>query len=128
MPSTNRNKSSSKQSRTLDRVGMPELAVLLKKSIAVLGGHLPKGVLSILPRAEMQKAAKRRPSDDQIESGMDPIDAAFNRMELSAFPTFDKYIKEHPEEFIHGDNAHAARQISPSEFRPRAQVRPGPAR
>ena len=88
---------------TLDRVGMPELAVLLKKSIAVLGGHLPKRVLAILPSAERQKAAKRRPSDDQIQSGMDPIDAAFNRMELSSFPKFDEYIKQHPEEFIHGD-------------------------
>ena len=65
----------------------------------MMGARLPAAVLSTLSNSSRKRAAKRRPSDDNIENRMWPLDQKFNQMNYSFVSKADEYIKRHPEEF-----------------------------
>jgi hypothetical protein len=107
----------------LRRFGLPEIAKMLRKAIALLGADLPSAVLSTLSKKERERAATTRLSDEELERRINPIDRQFSRIrstsgtgliayvmkmsDLPYDPRYDyirkanEYIKRHPEEFVH---------------------------
>jgi hypothetical protein len=97
----------------LERFGLNQLADMAREAVRISAARLPASVVSAVGRRTRRKASfkSRLPvhGRDKIDRQLDALDAEFNAMDYCWGADLVRYVKEHPEDFIHPQSNRKAR-------------------